>query len=69
MPKFSFPEAQTVGFMIALIGVISMEAYDLVSNGKPPQALPNVLMLAAGLFYAKATASGANGGPNGGANA
>ena len=62
MPKFSIPEAQTVGFMIALAAVISMEAYDLVVNGKPPQALPNVLMLAAGLFYAKANNGGGNGG-------
>ena len=61
MPKFSFPEAQTVGFMIALTAVISMEAYDLVVNGKPPQVLPNVLMLAAGLFYTKANASNGGG--------
>ena len=61
MPKFSIPEAQTVGFMIALTAVLSMEAYDLVVNGKPPQVLPNVLMLAAGLFYTKGNTNNGGG--------
>ena len=62
------PTAQTVGFMVALIAVIGMEGYNLVTNGKEPSVLPMVLMLAAGLFYPKA-ANGQGGGPAGGSNA
>ena len=66
MPKFSIPEAQTVGFMVALIAVIGMEAWALVVSGTTPSVLPMVLMLAAGLFYPK---SGGTNGTSGGSNA
>ena len=52
-PSFTIPEAQTIGFMVALAGVIAFEAYDLVVNGTKPSTLPMILMLAAGLFYKK----------------
>ena len=53
LPSFTVPEAQTIGFMVALVGVIAFEAYDLVVNGTKPSTLPMILMLAAGLFYKK----------------
>lgn len=59
----SIPEARTVGFMIALVAVIGMEAWELVVRGTTPSVLPMVLMLAAGLFYPK------SGGTSGGSNA